>query len=249
MPKCLVEKDFRRDRGSARIRRVTSETYARSVTPGGMVVTLRGWTGPDLDAYRAWLRPEHDWHRWDGPYYPVPTGEQADVLVAKLARSNDLTWPTTAAPTSGPAAPASAAPPDAPTSDPESLPPGRLVVDVGGELVGTVAWYWESRETEWARLGVTVYDPAERGRGIGRAALSLWTSFLFQRTPWVRLDFATWSGNRAMLGVGRALGFVEEARFRQARVVDGVRHDSVVMGVLRDEWRELPGRRPGYSPA
>lgn len=116
------------------------------------------------------------------------------------------------------------------------LPPRRLVVDVGGELVGTVAWYWESRETEWARMGVTVYDPAVRGHGIGRTALALWTSFLFERTPWVRLDFATWSGNRAMLGVGEALGFAEEARFRQARVVDGVRHDSVVMGVLRHEW-------------
>ncbi|MEV0950798.1 GNAT family protein [Promicromonospora sp. NPDC050249] len=87
-------------------------------------------------------------------------------------------------------------------------------------------------------MGVTVYDPAVRGQGIGRTALALWTSVLFERTPWVRLDFATWSGNEAMLGVGKALGFVEEARFRQARVVDGVRHDSVVMGVLRGEWQE-----------
>jgi RimJ/RimL family protein N-acetyltransferase len=193
---------------------------------------------PDLDAFRAWLRPEHDWHRWDGPYYPVPTDEQADALVATLARKNGLEWPTPAAPAppSGDAATAGSAAPAPPSGD-EGLPPSRLVVDVDGELVGTVAWYWESRETEWARMGVTVYDPAVRGRGIGRAALALWTSFLFERTPWVRLDFATWSGNLAMLGVGKALGFVEEARFRHARVVDGVRHDSVVMGVLRDEWR------------
>ena len=61
-------------------------------------------------------------------------------------------------------------------------------------------------------MGVTLYDPAVRGRGIGRSAL--------------------------------ALGSVEEARFRQARVVDGVRYDSVVMGVLRDEWREPPGCQP-----
>jgi RimJ/RimL family protein N-acetyltransferase len=202
-------------------------------------VTLRGWTGPDLDAYRAWLRPEHDWHRWDGPYYPVPTGEQADALVTGLARSSGLVWPTTSARASAVAAPASA-----PASEPGHLPPGRLVVDVGGDLVGTVAWYWESRETAWARMGITVYDPAVRGRGIGRTALVLWTSFLFESTQWVRLDFATWSGNDAMLGVGKALGFVEEARFRQARVVDGERYDSVVMGVLRDEWRAPERRQP-----
>lgn len=235
----MVEKDFRRYRGSARIGCMTPETYARSVAPGGTVVTLRGWTGPDLDAYRAWLRPEHDWHGWDGPYYPVPTGEQADALFTGLARSSGLVWPTTSARASAVAAPASA-----PASEPGHLPPGRLVVDVGGDLVGTVAWYWESRETAWARMGITVYDPAVRGRGIGRTALVLWTSFLFESTQWVRLDFATWSGNDAMLGVGKALGFIEEARFRQARVVDGERYDSVVMGVLRDEWRAPERRQP-----
>ena len=217
---------------------MTVESFARGVTSSGTVVTLRGWGVPDLDAFRGWLRPEHDWHRWDGPYYPVPTDEQADALVSALARNHGLAWPTSAQPV-----PPSPAPP-LPPSGTRALPPGRLVVDVGGELVGTVAWYWESRETEWARMGVTVYDPAVRGRGIGRTALALWTAFLFGSTPWVRLDFATWSGNEAMLGVGKALGFVEEARFRQARVVDGVRHDSVVMGVLRAEWHERTGPQP-----
>jgi RimJ/RimL family protein N-acetyltransferase len=229
---------------------VTVESLAHGVTSTGAVVTLRGWTVPDLDVFRGWLRPEHDWHRWDGPYYPVPTGEQADALVAALARNHGLVWPASRARRPGPSGPPatrSPVPPsgsEAPPSGAQALPPSRLVVDVGGELVGTVAWYWESHETEWARMGVTVYDPAVRGRGIGRTALALWTTFLFASTPWVRLDFATWSGNEAMLGVGKALGFVEEARFRQARVVDGVRHDSVVMGVLRGEWQEPPGRQP-----
>ena len=224
---------------------MTVDSLARGVTAGGTAVTLRGWTEPDLDAFRGWLQPEHDWHRWDGPYYPVPTDEQADALVTALALNHGLTWTTLSAPQSPPSTPAPPAPPPATGA----LPPNRLVVDVDGELVGTVAWYWESRETEWARMGVTVYDPAVRGRGIGRTALALWTTVLFATTPWVRLDFATWSGNAAMLGVGKALGFVEEARFRQARVVDGVRHDSVVMGVLRDEWREPPGLQSEDSRA
>ncbi|WP_275003010.1 GNAT family N-acetyltransferase [Promicromonospora iranensis] len=219
---------------------MTVKSLARGVTDSGTVVTLRGWTVPDLDAFRGWLRPEHDWHRWDGPYYPVPSAGQADALVTALAQSHGLAWPGSGAPQPEPADPPSSAPP----SGAGALPPGRLVVDVGGELVGTVAWYWESRETEWARMGVTVYDPAVRGRGIGRTALALWTTFLFASTRWVRLDFATWSGNEAMLEVGKALGFVEEARFRQARVVDCVRHDSVVMGVLRDEWRDRWERQP-----
>lgn len=36
--------------------------------------------------------------------------------------------------------------------------------------------------------------------------------------------------------VGQKLGFRMEGRFRDARVVGGQVYDSVVMGVLRDEW-------------
>jgi RimJ/RimL family protein N-acetyltransferase len=49
-----------------------------------------------------------------------------------------------------------------------------------------------------------------------------------------------------MLAVGRRLGFAEEARFRDAREVRGRCYDSVVMGVLRDEW-ESSGRGPSRA--
>ncbi|MGC5168860.1 GNAT family N-acetyltransferase [Luteimicrobium sp. DT211] len=173
----------------------------------GPRVVLRGWAAADRAVLREWLRPEHEWHRSDGPYYPVPSDDEAAAIAEGAGRSP------------GP-----------------GLPPGRLVIDVDGRLVGAVSWYWESEETQWARMGVTVFDPAERGRGLGREALALWTSYLFGATDWVRLDLATWSGNAAMIAVARALGFVEEGRFRRARVVDGTRYDAVVLGVLREEW-------------
>ncbi|WP_240696677.1 GNAT family N-acetyltransferase [Cellulosimicrobium funkei] len=180
---------------------------------------LRGWRADDLAAYREWLRPEHEWHRWDGPYYPVPDDAASDAAVARLAL----------------AAAAQAARPDG--LDDDGLPPRRVVVaDEEDRLVGTCSWYWESAETQWARVGIGLYDPAVRGRGLGRDALGAWIGYLFSVTGWVRLDLATWSGNDAMLRAGRALGLVEEARFRDARAVDGVRYDAVVLGVLRREW-------------
>ncbi|MGM7420901.1 GNAT family N-acetyltransferase [Cellulosimicrobium sp. CpK407] len=185
----------------------------------GARARLRGWRADDLAAYREWLRPVHEWHRWDGPYYPVPDDAASDAAVARLAR----------------AAAAQAARPGG--LDDDGLPPRRVVVaDEEDRLVGTCSWYWESAETQWARVGIGLYDPAVRGRGLGRDALGAWITYLFSVTDWVRLDLATWSGNAAMLGAGRALGLVEEGRFRDARVVDGARYDAVVLGVLRREW-------------
>ncbi|GMA25404.1 hypothetical protein GCM10025864_31630 [Luteimicrobium album] len=34
----------------------------------GPRVVLRGWNAPDRAALREWLRPQHEWHLWDGPY-------------------------------------------------------------------------------------------------------------------------------------------------------------------------------------
>jgi putative hydrolase of HD superfamily len=103
-------------------------------------------------------------------------------------------------------------------------------------LLGSVGWYWESQETDWRRIGIVLYDPASWSGGRGTEAVSLWTTYLFETTDVVRLDYATWSGNARMCRVGEKLGWTLEARFREARVVDGQRYDSVVYGVLRSEW-------------
>ena len=185
-------------------------------------VLLRPWRASDLPVYREWLRPHHDWHRWDGPYYARATDAEADAVVVRLAgvvADHDGIMP----------------------GEP-GLPPAQLVVAdrVTGSFCGVVSWYWESRETDWARMGIVVHDPALRGRGIGSAALAQWTTLRFASTRWRRLDLATWSGNKAMCRVAEGLGLVREATFRQARVVDGEIYDSVVYGVLRAEWATRP---------
>jgi RimJ/RimL family protein N-acetyltransferase len=177
----------------------------------GSRVVLRDWREADLPALREWLRPHHEWHRWDGPYFGAPTDAEADAWCASLATSIAAgDWPT---------------------------PRSRLVIadPADDRLIGSVSWHYESRETDWRRIGVVLYDPAAWSGGRGTEAVALWTSYLFATTDIVRLDYATWSGNTRMCRLGRRLGWTEEGRFRMARVVDG-EHDSVVYGVLRSEW-------------
>lgn len=107
------------------------------------------------------------------------------------------------------------------------------------ELIGTVTWTWESVETHWPLVGISIFDERLWGHGIGSEALGLWCEYLFDTLPQiVRLDLRTWSGNIGMVSLARKLGFVEEARFRNARIVDGEYFDGLGFGILRHEWCE-----------
>lgn len=178
----------------------------------GERVVLRDWRTEDLPALREWLRPHHDWHRWDGPYFPRPTDAEADAWCASLAiQAVAGDWPT---------------------------PRHRVVIadPVDDRLLGSISWHWESEETDWRRIGIVLYDPRAWSGGRGTKAVALWTSYLFAITDIIRLDYATWSGNVGMCRIGAKLGWTEEGRFRKARVVRGRRYDSVVFGVLHTEW-------------
>lgn len=185
---------------------------------GGAVV-LRDFRTADLAPMREWMRPHHQWHRWDGPYFGPPTDAEADAWCARIAARIDRG--------------------DRPT------PRERVAIadPADDRLIGSVSWHWESEATDWRRIGIVLYDPACWSGGRGTEAIALWTTYLFESTEIVRLDYMTWSGNVRMCRVGQKLGWTEEGRFRQARVVDGIRYDSVVYGVLRAEWTGGDRRR------
>lgn len=188
-------------------------------------VILRPWQATDLEPYRHWLAPHQDWHRWDAPSLPPLEQSQIDSVVAlvdgAVREHGGWLWPRTD---------------DRP--DP-TVPAQRLVIadEHTDDLIGTVSWYWDSELALCPSMGIQIFDPAHRGLGRGAAALDLWITYLFSVTTWDRLDYATWSGNRAMMRVGQKLGFEVATRFPNTRVVDGVFYDSVVMAVLRSQWQ------------
>lgn len=185
----------------------------------GKQIVLRDWRVADLDAWARWMQPHQRWHALDGPYYRKAGAADIPALVERrraAIEANDLPAPRT------------------------SL---VIAAQHTGALLGTVTWYWESEETWWLSVGISIFDPQHWGRGIGYEALGLWSQYLFDALPQiVRLDLRTWSGNTGMLRLAQKLGYQEEARFRMARIVHGAYYDGMGYGVLRSEWQARYGQ-------
>ena len=181
----------------------------------GQKLALRDFQIDDLDSFAYWLQPQQQWQKLDAPYEkslssPEEITRGIDQLRNKIQAADWLT------------------------------PRRRLVVSdrKNNSFIGFVSWYWISEETNWAAAGIVICDPTYWRRGFGYEALGLWCDYLFQNEPeWVRLDLRTWSGNIGMMRLAAKLGFKEEARFRNARIVAGEYYDSVGYGILREEWK------------
>ena len=181
----------------------------------GNKIKLRDWELDDLIHYRHWNLGRHEWMDYDGPYYPKLTEEKLEARIKrieqKIATNN---W---------------------------GVPRERLVIadTLNNELIGTVNWYWQSKETKWKSIGIVIYNERYWGKGIGFEALKLWITYLFEvDQEIIRLDLRTWLGNQGMIRLAEKLGFVLEAIFRKARIVNEVYFDSIGMGILREEWEE-----------
>jgi RimJ/RimL family protein N-acetyltransferase len=179
----------------------------------GKKIHLREWSLSDLFAYEHWQKPEHKWQSLNGPYYLNPIDQSkklAHELKLKIEQNN---FPT---------------------------PRSQLVIaDIeNDQILGVVTCYWESIETNWLCIGIIIYDSEKSwGKGIGFEAMKLWIDYLFLNHPQiVRLDMRTWSGNIGLIKLAHKLGFIQEACFRKARIVDNKYYDGLGFGILREEW-------------
>lgn len=121
-----------------------------------------------------------------------------------------------------------------------SLVDGRLdlaIVD-GERFVGTV----EARQPHGAlpegafEIGITLFEAADRGRGVGTRAVALLTELLFARHGAERIQASTWVENAAMRGVLENLGWTYEGTLRCFWPLgDGRRQDFALYSILSGE--------------
>ena len=182
----------------------------------GSKVILRDFIFDDLEQFKFWNTGNKKWMEFDGPYYPKMTKAELENRITIIKDQIKLnSW---------------------------SEPRYRLVIahKESNKFLGTISWYWQSKETNWKSIGIVICDEKAWGKAIGFDALSLWIDYLFKQDETLaRLDLRTWSGNAGMIKLAQKLGFSLEATFRKARVVKGEFYDSIGMGILREEWAEL----------
>ncbi|GAA4040287.1 GNAT family N-acetyltransferase [Nonomuraea soli] len=110
----------------------------------------------------------------------------------------------------------------------------------GGTLVGTATFWGIDTHNRNAHLGLGLL-PSARGKGYGADAVAVLCHYGFVVRGLQRLQIETLADNAAMLRSAERNGFVREGVLRSSAWVMGEFLDEVVLGLLAQDWKTLPG--------
>lgn len=108
------------------------------------------------------------------------------------------------------------------------------------KYIGGVAFHainWLNRS---AGLGITIGDKSYWGRGYGTDAMRVMMRLGFDKMNLHRLWLHVYEYNRRAIASYEKCGFKREGVLRKERFYRGSYYDTVVMGMLDDEFRALP---------
>ena len=189
----------------------------------GDKIILRDWELNDLNIYEKWLQPGLKWQEQDAPFFKYDIDKIKDNVSQKksVIANNDSQFIRNDA---------------------------VIALKNDSKFIGQVTSYWRSKETNWLRIGIIIYDDTEWGKGIGFESLKLWINYIFDTNiDLVRLGFTTWSGNIGMIKLAKRLGFQLEACHRKARILNGKYYDAIGYGILKEEWQEQINTSTKYN--
>jgi RimJ/RimL family protein N-acetyltransferase len=121
--------------------------------------------------------------------------------------------------------------------DEHNLFPFRIRAREDDRLVGIATLEWVDWSNGNAFLKLGIGSPADRGRGWGREALQLALRYAFNELNLFRVTVLTQEYNTAAIHLLTGVGFLEEARRRQACFRDSRCWDLIYFGLLKTEWK------------
>jgi RimJ/RimL family protein N-acetyltransferase len=108
------------------------------------------------------------------------------------------------------------------------------------QLIGAAGLHEIDHRSRNAWFGITIGEKSAWGKGHGTEATRLILELAFERLNFNRVYLYVYEYNERARHVYEKVGFRVEGRLRQDMFVDGRYWDTIVMGILRDEW--LAGR-------
>ncbi|MEV7418343.1 GNAT family protein [Streptomyces sp. NPDC089919] len=121
--------------------------------------------------------------------------------------------------------------------------PFSVVELASGELAGEAILWSIDLHNRSAHLGLAL-RPAFRGRGLGADVVQALCRYGLTVRGLQRLQVETLTDNAAMIRAAEKAGFVREGVRRRAGWVYGQWKDEVILGLLAEDWTEVPEARP-----
>ena len=90
-------------------------------------------------------------------------------------------------------------------------------------------------------------DPRFRGKGYGTDATRTLISFAFNTLGLNRLILEVFAWNAPAIRLYRRCGFAKEGVLRRSRFSGGAFHDTVLMSLLREEFRRRGDARAAFA--
>jgi len=103
-------------------------------------------------------------------------------------------------------------------------------------LIGGISLFNFNLTSRSVVLGVSLYDPKNRGKGYGTEAVNLALSFAFRTLNVNRVELYTFDFNEQAQRCYEKVGFKEVGRRRKARFIDGKYVNDIIMDILAEEW-------------
>lgn len=105
-----------------------------------------------------------------------------------------------------------------------------------GRHIGNIRLSMINRLHRTASLGILIGEREFRGKGYAREAVELMLRHAFERLGLHKVTAGAYSDHAACLTAFQRAGFAVEGRQRQHLFRDGIYHDKVLMGCLREEF-------------
>ena len=114
--------------------------------------------------------------------------------------------------------------------------PHLWVIEVAGRFAGTARLHSLNAHDQRVAYAIGILDPALLGQGIGTKVTRLVLDYAFREMGLHRVGLRVLAMNFRAIRCYEKCGFVVEGRERESGLVDGVRVDDVIMGIVRADW-------------